>query len=104
MELFIQLLGDFLLQVLGEALLELGLHSLAEPFQREPNPWVAAGGYTLFGCVFGGLSLLVFWTHLTPVGLPRLLNLLLTPLAAGSIMSAIGRWRSSRGETVFRID
>lgn len=104
LEFIVEILGEFLLQVLGEALIELGFHSLAEPFRKPPNPWLAALGYAIFGALAGGLSLLVFPAHLTPAGLPRLANLLLTPLAVGLCMSAMGAWRSKRGDALLRID
>jgi hypothetical protein len=99
-----ELLGEFLLQALGEALLELGFHALAEPFRRPPNPWMAALGYALLGAIFGGLSLLVFPTHLTPMGLLRNANLILTPIAVGFCMVAMGAWRVRRGNATHRID
>ncbi len=104
LEFIVEILGEFLLQALGEALMELGFHSLAEPFRKPPNPWLAALGYAIFGALAGGLSLLVFSAHLTPAGLPRLANLLLTPLAVGWCMSAMGAWRSKRGDALLRID
>lgn len=104
LEFIVEILGEFLLQALGEALMELGFHSLAEPFRKPPNPWLAALGYAIFGALAGGLSLLVFPSHLTPAGLPRLANLLLTPLAVGWCMSAMGAWRSKRGDALLRID
>jgi hypothetical protein len=52
----------------------------------------------------GGLSLLVFKQHLTPAGAMRTLNLILTPLAVGLIMTILGRWRARRGEDVLRLD
>lgn len=48
--------------------------------------------------------MLVFPAHLTPAGLPRLANLVLTPLAVGLCMSAMGAWRSKRGDALLRID
>lgn len=104
LEFLIEALGEFLLQVLGEALLEMGLHSLAEPFRKPPNPWLAALGYAIFGVLAGGLSLLVFPAHLTPAGLPRLANLIFTPIAVGLCMGALGAWRARRGDAVLRID
>lgn len=98
-----ELIGEFLLQVFAEALVELGLHSIAEPFRREPNPWLAAIGYALFGALLGGLSLLVFPANFAP-GAWRLVNLAFTPVAAGLTMCLIGRWRARRGEEVLRID
>jgi hypothetical protein len=103
-EFLLQLLGEFLLQVVGEALVELGLHSLAEPFRRPPNPWLAAVGYAVFGAVAGGLSLLVLPSHLTPSGAARIANLVLTPIAVGGCMSALGAWRAKRGQPLLRID
>lgn len=88
LELLLQLLGEFLLQAIGEALVEFGLHSLAEPFRSPPNPWLAAIGYGLFGAIFGGLSLLAFPVHLTPAGPLRMANLVLTPIGVGVLMAA----------------
>lgn len=103
LELVLEVLGEFLVQVIGEALLELGLHSLTEPFRKLPNPWVAALGYTIFGAIFGGLSLLAFPTNLVPQPW-RVLNLILTPLAVGGTMVLMGIWREKRGQPVLRID
>lgn len=71
LEFLIEILGEFVLQAVGEALLELGFHSLAEPFRKPPNPLLAALGYAIFGALAGGLSLMLLPTHLTPSGLPR---------------------------------
>ncbi len=102
-ELLIEVLGEFLLQGAGEVLLELGCHTLAAPFRRAPNPWLAALGYTVFGLLVGGLSLLLFPTNL--VAPPwRVFNLILTPLAAGGCMALMGAWRRRRGQPVLRID
>lgn len=103
LELVLEVLGEFLLQVVGEAFLELGFHSLAEPFRKPPNPWLAALGYALFGAIFGGLSLLVFPANLVPPPW-RLVNLVVTPLAVGGIMVLMGAWRAKRGQPVLRID
>lgn len=102
-EFIFEVLGEFLIQVVVEALIEIGFHSLAEPFRRPPNPWLAALGYALFGGVLGGISLLIFPNNLVP-GAWRLANLVATPIAVGGIMVIIGAWRARRGEPVLRID
>jgi len=104
LELILELVGEFLVQALGQALLEFGMHSLAEPFSRQPNPYVAALGYALFGALLGGLSLWLLPHHLTPPGIARLANLALTPVAVGLCMAAMGAWRARRGDPVLRID
>ena len=103
LEIVLEVLGEFLIQVVGEVLLELGLHSLAEPFRKVPNPWLAAFGYAVFGGILGGLSLLAFPHNFVPEPW-RLANLIATPLAAGGLMSAMGAWRARRGDAVLRID
>ncbi len=102
-ELVLEFIGEFLLQACAEVLINLGFHSLAEPFRRPPNPWLAAFGYAIFGAVFGGLSLLVFPDNLVP-GTWRLVNLIVTPIAVGGVMMLMGAWRARRGEPVLGID
>ena len=36
---------------------EIGLRSLAGPFRKPPNPWLAALGYFIFGALAGAISL-----------------------------------------------
>ena len=103
LEFVLEVLGEFLLQAVAEALVEIGLHSLAEPFRRPPNPWLASLGYTIFGAVFGGLSLLVFSHNLVPPHW-RVLNLVATPLLVGGLMVVMGSWRVRRGQLALRID
>ena len=103
LEVVVEVVGEFLLQLLGEALVELGFHSLAEPFQKPPNPWLAALGYALFGTLFGGLSLYFFPNNLVPESW-RLVNLIVTPLLVGCCMVGMGLWRERRSQSVMRID
>lgn len=103
-EILIEFLGEFVLQVLGEALFEMGLHSLAEPFRKEPNPWLAAVGYTVFGATLGGISLLLFPDYLMANKSLRIVNAAISPIAAGLSMAAVGKWRARRGQAVLRID
>lgn len=103
LEAIFELLAELLLQVVVEVMLELGLHSIADPFQRTPNPWLAALGYTLFGIALGGISILVFPANFTR-GAWRIVNLAVTPVAAGLAMCLVGRWRARRGQDLLRID
>ena len=104
MEIVTELLLELLIQVVGEVLFELGLHSLAEPFRRPPNPWIAAVGYLLFGAMFGGVSLWLFPQYMVAGPVLQWVNLLATPLAVGAGMSLLGAWRASRGHVLMRID
>ena len=102
-EWILVVVGEFLIQVVAEALIELGFHSLAEPFKKTPNPWLASMGFALCGAVVGGLSLLAFPANLVPQSW-RLINLLITPLAVGGFMALLGAWRVKRGQPMLRID
>ncbi len=103
-EAVIEFFGEFLLQVLVQGFIEIGWHSLAEPFRKQPNPWLAAVGYAVFGAVIGGLSLLVFPHYLMANKNLRLANAVLSPIAAGLSMAAMGAWRARRGQVVLRVD
>ena len=104
LEFLFQIIGEVVLQLVFEALAELGLHTLAEPFRRPPNLWLAAFGYTLFGAAAGGLTLLTFPSHLVTSHGLRVANLIITPMAVGLLMCAMGAWRARRGEQLLRID
>lgn len=103
MEFLLELLGELLIQIVVEFLVELGIHSIGERQRKPLDPWIAAIGYALFGATVGGLSLLVFPHNLMPEAW-RVANIVLTPLAAGLAMMAMGTWRARRGGTRLRID
>lgn len=100
----LELLAEFLLQMILEALAELGLHSVKEPFRKPPNPWFAAVGYGIFGVIAGIISLFIVPHHLVQGGILRLANLIVSPLLAGLVMSLVGRWRVRQGQAIWRID
>ena len=104
LELLIEVLGEFLLQVVCEVLVEFGLQPQAEPFRKRPNPWLAAIGYGIFGALLGGASLLLFHKHLVSHSGWRVVNLVVTPVAAGRCMTWLGSWRARRGQSLIRID
>ena len=103
-EFLLEIVGEFLLQAVVEALAEVGLHSLSEPSRKPPNPWLAALGYAIFGAAAGGVSLLFFPSNLVAGEAWRVANLVLTPVAVGGLMCVMGAWRGRRGDTVLRID
>lgn len=103
-EVLFSFFGEFLLQVIAEALAELGLHSVREPFRRPPKPWLAAIGYALLGTIAGGISLLILPHLFVPLHNLQLMNVALTPIAAGLAMMAMGAWRRRRDQELIRLD
>lgn len=104
MEFLVELLLELVIQLFGELFVELGLRSVTAPFRKESSPWLAAAGYACFGAVLGGVSLLVFPHHMVANVQWRLVNLGVTPMAAGACMSLLGAWRANRGQDLIRID
>jgi hypothetical protein len=100
----VEVFGELILQLVGEVLIELGLRSVGAPFRRQVSPWLASLGYAVLGAAVGGLSLWVFAQHFTPLGIWRILNLVVTPILVGLGMGLIGAWRRDRGEELIRID
>ncbi len=100
----LQFFGEFLLQVFAETLFEVGLRSVAAPFRKDANPFLASIGYLLLGAGVGGLSLWVFPSLFIGSHLGRGFNVIVTPLLAGVSMAALGAWRQRRGQRVILID
>ncbi len=104
LELLFEFFGELLLQVLAEALFELGLHSLASPIKRRPNPYLATIGYVLFGALAGALSLWIFPSLFIASHAGRIVNVIVTPLIAGAAIAAIGAWRRRREQQLVLLD
>jgi hypothetical protein len=110
-EVLLQIILEFILGIGAELLAELGLHGVAHVFRgrKTRNPALAFIGYALLGVMVGGVSLLVF-----PRALVRGasfhgtsfhgIGLLISPLLAGFVMSAIGSLRRRRGMSLIRLD
>jgi hypothetical protein len=101
MELIAEIIFFFvqlLLEVIGEALLELGLSGFKDVFDRRNwNPYLAAIGYLVLGAVLGGVSLCLWPQRVFQSGTIPGLSIVLSPLAGGAAMHAWGRFRRSRG-------
>lgn len=103
-EVLFELLAEFVLQLVGEILVEVGWRSLAAPFQRESSPWLAAVGYAVFGAVAGAASVWLLPQHMVGARTLRVVNVALAPIAAGAVMAALGAWRFRRGQVLIRLD
>jgi hypothetical protein len=101
-----EILGEFFLQIVFEFLAELIGHAIREPLRhpRTRNPIFAAIGYALFGILTGAASLALFPALFIPSPGLRLANLFLTPVIAGALMSLLGAWRKRRGQEIIRLD
>jgi len=106
MEFILELLLEFVVQIFGELLVELGLRGLAEPLKarEDRNPFLSLAGYAFFGIIAGGLSLLVFpRSFVRSASMPGI-NLIITPLLAGLAMSGIGWLKNRQGRPVIKLD
>lgn len=103
LEGIVQFIGEMLLQVVVETLVEFGFHSLRAPFRRDVPPMVGLVGHALFGAAAGAISLWFLPQLLVP-GYWRVPNLFLSPAVAGMAMVGLGAWRAKRGDDRLRID
>jgi len=103
-EFLFELIGEIVIQFAAEAMAEAGMHSLFDKKAYKPNPWLAGLGYALFGAIAGGITVWLLPNHMVHNEILRKLNLLVTPLAAGGMMTLMGAWRAKRGDPVMRID
>jgi len=104
LEILLEFVFEVLLQVFLEVLGEIGLHSMPKRGDAPTAPFTAAVGYALLGAAAGGVSLVFFPTSFAHGDVLRRVNLILAPVAAGLLMSAMGSWRRRRGQDLLRID
>lgn len=102
----LRILGEFILQMIFEALGELAVHSVREPFRRPKpiHPALAAIGYAIFGAIAGAISVWLVPHLYLETQTVRIANLVVTPIAAGGVMAAIGAWRRRREKEVIRLE
>ncbi len=103
-ELILQVLGEFLLQVLVETAFEIGVRSLADTYRRRHNPLLATIGYAMWGAIAGGISLLFLPHPLVTGPVFRRVGLVAIPLMSAVAMSLIGRWREGKGQNLVKLD
>ena len=105
-EIIIYIFGEIFLQIIAEILFELGFHSMANMVKqrKQRNPIWAFIGYCLLGAIVGAISLWIFPALFISGKYLAITNLILTPILAGFVMSAIGKWRSKRGKDLIRLD
>ncbi len=96
-ELLFNCLGEFLLQVFGELLIDYGLRSLVDGQSARRHPFLSFVANVVLGLIVGGLSLLIFPHHFVQAAWARVALLVIIPLLAGWMMSAYGQWRAGHG-------
>lgn len=99
----IELLFEILLQVFVEFFGDAIVHLL--PTERRTwNAILAFIGYAAAGVAIGYLTVLVFPVHFISDPLIRWINLALTPIAIGALMSWVGRVRRNRDQRVVGLE
>ena len=101
-EFLVEILGEALLQLGGEALIEGVWRLLGDPFRERgrAHPVLAGIGLVLIGGAMGLLLWLVFPVRMMKSGGIPGASLVLSPMLAGLVMHYYGRWRASRGASV----
>ncbi|HMC92892.1 MAG TPA: hypothetical protein VKI45_10560 [Allosphingosinicella sp.] len=103
-EIIGQFVGEIVLQALFELLAEMGVRSLAAPFRRPRHPVWATIGFTLWGITAGAISVWVFPESPIHNPLFRRMNLVVTPVAVGFLMTFVGKIRLKKGQELMRLD
>ncbi|MEQ7873816.1 hypothetical protein ABDK56_07395 [Sphingomonas sp. ASV193] len=104
LEYLFQILGEILIQALFELLAELGLHGARDLFRRSTNRFASTVLFIVWGSAAGGVSLLVLPHSAIHDPTLRLVNLLVTPILVGAAMVLIGRARAKRGQDLVGLD
>ncbi|MBM4126359.1 MAG: hypothetical protein FJ247_03285 [Nitrospira sp.] len=103
MSFLAEILIEFVIQFVLEVLVEIGAHGLKR--DRPPlHPALSVAIYILLGGLLGWLSFLFYPQHLISHPYARIVNLVLTPIAVGLALGAIGSWRAKRGTELVRLN
>lgn len=102
LEVLLEVIFEFVVQLF----LELGFHSLIEPFQsnREDNSGLAFLGYALLGAFAGWISLLLVPSNFIRDANMQTLNVVATPVLLGFLFAWFGRLRERKGLVAFELD
>jgi len=112
----LEFLLEFLLEIGGEVILEavveLGIYGLADPFRKtEPfqkewrvNPGWAIFGFVLMGLLGGALSVWMLPMNLLKNPLAQYINLAVTPILLGLLFEWLGRRRERQGKRKMLLD
>lgn len=109
-ELFVETIGEAVIQLLFEMIAELGITSIKHASktslstsgpltitESEPtNSILAAIGSIMLGALFGGISVVVLPHRILSPPKIHGLSMLLSPLLSGLVMHGYGRWRDSQ--------
>ena len=101
-DIILELLIDLLLQVLGEALIDVGVQRV----RREPGgtrPMLAALGWLAFGAVAGLVSGWLVPYRVTSWTFAPVWSLIVAPLVIGAALHGFGVWRRRRGHTTSQL-
>jgi hypothetical protein len=101
-----EIAGEFLLQMLFEAVAELFGHAVKAKSRRSTpmRPEIAAFGYALFGALAGVASLWLMPNLFIESKPIRFANLIITPLLSGLMMGWVGSWRRRHDRNTVRIE
>lgn len=103
MSFLAELLVEFVIQFVVELLVEMGAHGLRR--DRSPlHPALSVLIYIVLGGLLGWVSYLIFPQNLISHPDVQIVNLVLTPIAVGLALGAIGAWRAKRGTALVRLD
>jgi hypothetical protein len=103
--LIVELLGDLLFQLLGEAILDLALRALGRFFRSpEFDPVAVIGIYFVLGTFSGGISLLIVPHPFVRPSRLYGIGLIVSPIVTGLVMSLVGSLLRQKGKKAIQIE
>jgi hypothetical protein len=97
LEIIFGFIGELILEIIGEALIEVGFHGTAERLSnRSRNRLLIGGAYAGFGAVLGFLSLYLFPKIIFANSVLPILYFIFSPIIAGLSLTTVS-WIINRG-------
>jgi hypothetical protein len=96
LDILFELLAELLVQVIGEALIEVGYQRVRAAPQPS-HPFAATAGLVALGAVAGAVSAWLVPHRLTSWALAPVWSVLIAPLIVGAALHGFGVWRKRQG-------
>ena len=101
-----EIVFELLIQIIAELLAEFGIRGTknALGLEKPKNPFLSTFGYLILASIGAGISLLIFPNHHLDKIEYRILNLVLTPLLIGYVMSVRGKILTQKMKDPIKLD
>lgn len=103
---FMEIVFEFIITFVLELFFDVGLRNISDSvaLKEDSNKAISFIGYTFLAIFSALISMMLFPKHMIAIPELRILNICLTPVIAGTVMSLIGKRAKAKDKTIIKLD